>query len=306
MTDPFLTVTNWFLELCTRDSTIFHFKNTIFGSTDPWQPHFSPWQVYIISTTPVTDPFLTVISWVLELCTRDRPISHFKNTIFCSPDPWKPHFLPWQVYNISTTTATTPFLTVTSWFWRSVHVTDPFLTSKIPYFVAQIRDNPISHRDKSILLAQHPWQTHFAPWQVGFWSSVHATEPFLTSKIPYFVAQIRDNPISHCDKYISLMHNTRDRPISYRDKLVIWSSVHTTDPFLTSKIPYFEAQIRDNPIYRRDKSILLAQHPWQTPFLTKTSWVLELCTRDRTISNFKSTIFCSPNPWKPHFSPWQV
>ena len=24
---------------------------------------------------------------VLELCTRDRPISHFKNTIFCSPDP---------------------------------------------------------------------------------------------------------------------------------------------------------------------------------------------------------------------------
>ena len=26
-------------------------------------------------------------------------------------------------------------------------MTDPFLTSKIPYFVAQIRDNPISHRD---------------------------------------------------------------------------------------------------------------------------------------------------------------
>ena len=29
----------------------------------------------------------------------------------------------------------------------SVHVTDPFLTSKIPYVVAQIGDRPISHRD---------------------------------------------------------------------------------------------------------------------------------------------------------------
>ena len=32
----------------------------------------------------------------------------------------------------------------------SVHVTDPFLTSKIPYFVAQIRENPISHREKLV------------------------------------------------------------------------------------------------------------------------------------------------------------
>ena len=30
-------------------------------------------------------------------------------------------------------------------------MTDPFLTSKIPYFVAQISNNPISHRDKYIL-----------------------------------------------------------------------------------------------------------------------------------------------------------
>ena len=156
VTDPFLTVTSWLFELCTRDRPIFHFKNTIFCSQDPRQPHFSPWQVYIISTTPITDPFLTVTSWFLALCTRDRPISHVKNTIFCSPDPWQPHFSPWQVYIISTTPITDPFLTVTSWFWSSVHVTEPFLTSKIPYFVAQIRDNPISHRDKSILLAQHP------------------------------------------------------------------------------------------------------------------------------------------------------
>ena len=28
-------------------------------------------------------------------------------------------------------------------------MTDPFLTSRIPYFVAQIRDRTISHRDKS-------------------------------------------------------------------------------------------------------------------------------------------------------------
>ena len=169
-TTPFLTVTSWFLELCTRDRPISYFKNIIFCSPDPWQTHFSPWQVYIISTTPVTDPFLTVTSWFSELCkcTRDRPISHFKNTIFCSPDRWQPHLSPWQVYIISTTPLTTPFLTMTCWFWSSLHVTDPFHTSKIPYFVAQIRDNPIYHRDKSILLAQHPWQPHSSPWQVGF------------------------------------------------------------------------------------------------------------------------------------------
>ena len=159
-TTPFLTVTSWFLELCTRDRPISYFKNIIFCSIDPWQTHFSPWQVYIISTTPVTDPFLTVTSWFSELCTRDRPISHFKNTIFCSPDRWQPHLSPWQVYIISTTPLPTPFLTVTSWFWSSVHVTDPFHTPKIPYFVAQIREKPIYHRDKSILLAQHPWKPH--------------------------------------------------------------------------------------------------------------------------------------------------
>ena len=185
MTVPFLTVTSLFLELCTRDRTIFHFINTIFFSADPRKPHFLPWKVYIISTTTITDPFRTVISWFLELCTRDRLISHFKNTIFCSADPWKPHFLPWQVYNISSAPVDRPHFS--PWqvgFWRSVHVTDPFLTSKIPYFVAQIRDNPISHRDKSKMLAQQPWQTHFSPWQVGFRSSVYVTDPFLTSKIP--------------------------------------------------------------------------------------------------------------------------
>ena len=121
-------VTNWFLELCTRDRTISHFKNTIFCFTDPWQPHFSPWQVYIISTTPVTDPFLTVISWVMELCTRDRTISHFINTIFFSPHPWQPYFSPWQVYNVSTTPVT----------------------------------DPISHHDKLVLEGLYTWQTHFS------------------------------------------------------------------------------------------------------------------------------------------------
>ena len=160
----------------------------------------------------VTDPFLTVTSWFLELCTRDRPISHVKNTIFCSPDPWQPHFSPWQVG-----------------FWRSVHVTDLFLTSKIPYFVAQIRDNPISHRDEYILLAQHPWQTHFSTWQFGFWRSVHVTDPFLTSKISYFVAQIRDRPISHRDKSIlSAQHPWQNHFSPWQ--VVFRSSVHATDP----------------------------------------------------------------------------
>ena len=90
----FFCGTSWFLELCTRDRPFSYFKNTTFCSPDPWQPHFSTWQVYIISTTPLTTPFLTVTSWFLELFTRDRPISHFKNTIFCSPDPWQTHFSP--------------------------------------------------------------------------------------------------------------------------------------------------------------------------------------------------------------------
>ena len=30
----------------------------------------------------VTDPFLTVTSWFLELCTGYRPIFHVKNSIF--------------------------------------------------------------------------------------------------------------------------------------------------------------------------------------------------------------------------------
>ena len=183
-TTPFLTVTSWFLELCTRDRPISYFKNIIFCSPDPWQTHFSPWQVYIISTTPVTDPFLTVTSWFSELCkcTRDRPISHFKNTIFCSPDRWQPHLSPWQVYIISTTPLTTPFLTMTCWFWNSLHVTDPFHTSKIPYFVAQIRDNPNFSPWQVYIISTTLFTTHFSPWQVGFWSSVHVTDTFLTSK----------------------------------------------------------------------------------------------------------------------------
>ena len=144
VTDPFLTVTSWLFELCTRDRPIFHFKNTIFCCQDPRQPHFSPWQVYIISTTPITDPFLTVKSWFLELCTRDRPIYHFKNTIFCSPDPWQPHLSPWQIYIISTTPFTTPFLTVTSWFLELC-----------------TRDRPISYFKNIIFCSPDPWQTPF-------------------------------------------------------------------------------------------------------------------------------------------------
>ena len=205
----------------------------------------------------VTDPFLTSKIPYFGAQIRDRPISNRDKPIILAQHPWQTHLSPWQVG-----------------YWSSVHVTEPFLTSKIPYFGAQIRDRPISHRDKPIILAQHPWQTHFSPWQVGYWSSVHVTEPFLTSKIQYFVAQIRDNPITQREKSILLAQHP------WQTHLSPWqvgycSSVHVTEPFLTSKIPYFVAQIRDRPISHRDKSILLAQHPWQTHF---SPWQVGYCS----------------------------
>ena len=53
----------------------------------PAGPSVNPNPAIPSSTRSVTTPFLTVTSWFLELCTRDGPISQFKNTIFCSPDP---------------------------------------------------------------------------------------------------------------------------------------------------------------------------------------------------------------------------
>ena len=263
--------------------------------------------------------------------TDETHFSPWCNSILLAQHPWQTHSSPWQVGYLS-----------------SVHVTDPFFTSKIPYFVAQIRDNPISHRDKSILLAQHPWQTHFSPWKGGFQSSVHVTDPFLTSKIPYFVAQIRENPIYHHDKSILLAQHPLQPciqdPLSSRARLAeqrylaynlqphfspwqvgFWSSVHVTDPFLMSKIPYSVAQIRDNPISHRDKSILLAQHPWQThfspwqvvfrssvhvtdPFLTSKIAYYVAQIRDNPISHRDrpKSILLAQHPWRTHFSPWQV